>query len=54
MFAKDESQSLKILTLSVLFDVMEIKETIWICSGLKSTVIKYTFKMTKFKASAVK
>ena len=47
---------IKHLTLSFLSDIMEVKDTIRIRSGLKSAVIKLkdTFKMTKVKASAVK
>ena len=40
MSGKNESQRFKILTLSFLFDVMVLKETIQICSGLKSAVVK--------------
>ena len=38
MSVKNESQYFKILTLSFLSDVMVIKETIRICSGLKSVI----------------
>ena len=37
---KNESQRFKILTLSFLSDVMVTKETVRICAGLKSAVIK--------------
>ena len=40
MAGKNESQCFKILTLSFLIDVMVTNETIRICSGLKSAVIK--------------
>ena len=40
MSGKNEVQRLKILTLSFLSDVILTKETIRICAGLKSTVIK--------------
>ena len=40
MSGKNESQRFKILTLSFLSDVMVLKETIQICSGLKSAVVK--------------
>ena len=40
MSGKNESQRFKILTLSFLLDVMVTNETILICSGLKSAVIK--------------
>ena len=40
MSGKKESQRLKTLTLSFLSDVMITKETIRICSGLKSAIIK--------------
>ena len=40
MSGKNESQRFKILTLSFLSDIMLIKETIRIRSGLKSAVIK--------------
>ena len=40
MSDKNESQWFKIFTLSFLFYVIVIKETIQICSGLNSAVIK--------------
>ena len=40
MSGKNESQRFKILTLSFLSDAMVLKETIRICSGLKSAVVK--------------
>ena len=38
MSDKNESLWFKLFTLSFLFDVMVVKETIQICSGLKSAV----------------
>ena len=40
---KNEVQWFKILTLSFLSDEMVTKETIRICAGLKSTVIKILY-----------
>ena len=40
MYDKNESQWFKILTLSFLSDVTIIKETIRICSDIKSVVIE--------------
>ena len=40
MSGKNESQCFKILTLSFLSDVLITKETIRICSDIKSAVIK--------------
>ena len=40
MSGKNESKCFKIFTLSFLSDVMVTKETVRICAGLKSAVIK--------------